>query len=173
MARILVVDDEEGIRAFIAEVLDDEDHEVMQAGDGAEAAGLLEKSAFDLVITDLKMPRMDGLELLSRVKELEPATEVVMLTAHGSVDSAVEAMKRGAFDFLSKPLSGPAELRLLAERALERRQLRNQVACAAREQPEEQPLSYGAPAMVPVVRALKKVAPTDATVLLSGESGAG
>ncbi len=117
------------------------------------------------------MPRLDGLGLVERIKKDHPETEVIVVTAHGSVDSAVEAMKRGAFDFVQKPLSGPDELNELAARALERHRL-----TAHEEGRREQgapPLTFGAPAMEPVVQALQKVAVTEATVLLLGESGTG
>jgi len=124
-----------------------------------------------LVLTDLKMPRVDGLTVLRTLQAEQPEVEVVVLTAHGSVDSAVEAMKLGAFDYLQKPISSPTELRLLAERALERQRAR--ASAEARKRDGEQPLTYGAPAMKTVVTALEKVSATDATVLLLGESGTG
>lgn len=171
MAQILVVDDEEGIREFVAEVLERR-HTVVTAPNGTAALEALSQSSFDLMLTDLKMPGITGLELLVRAKELQPDLEVIVLTAHGTVDTAVEAMKKGAFDFLQKPVSSPDELRLLADRALERR-----VLLAERESllrtPDEIKLTYGDPVMQSVVAALKKVARTDATVLLFGESGTG
>jgi two-component system response regulator AtoC len=173
MARILVADDEPGLRAFVAEALQDDGHVVAQATDGAEAARLLARESFDLLITDLKMPRLDGMALLRQMRVEQPELEVIMLTAFGSVDSAVEAMKLGAFDYLQKPLGSPGELRLLAARALERRSLLAAKDRATREAPELPSLSYGDPAMLPVVEALRKVAPTNATVLLMGESGTG
>src|SRR5262245_25955758 len=115
MARILVVDDEEGIRAFLRQALEAEGHEVAEAGDGEEAWSILERRSFHLLVTDLKMPKLDGMGLLERARAALPEMEVVVLTAHGTVESAVAAMKAGAFDYLTKPLSGPAELRLIAE----------------------------------------------------------
>ncbi|HVH99958.1 MAG TPA: sigma-54 dependent transcriptional regulator, partial [Enhygromyxa sp.] len=171
MSRILVVDDEEGIREFLAEVLEDEGHEVDTAPDGVEALARLERTGYQLLLSDLKMPRMGGLELVRRVRAEQPELEIIVLTAHGSVDSAVEAMKLGVFDYLQKPLESPAELRLLVDRALERQRLRNMREVVRAE--DEQPLSYGAASMQPVVAALRKVASTDATVLLFGESGTG
>ncbi len=171
MALVLVVDDEEGIREFLAEALEDR-HTAVTAPDGERALAELAKRSFDLMITDLKMPGMSGLVLLERAKEQQPDLEVIVLTAHGTVDTAVEAMKKGAFDFLQKPVSSPAELRLLAERALERRVLLAERESRHRE-PDEPALSYGDPTMDRVVTALKKVARTDATVLLVGESGTG
>jgi len=171
VASVLIVDDEAGIRSFLSEALADEGYEIGQAAEGAAAIAELRARAFHLVITDLKMPGVDGMQLLAHVREQHPDTEVIVLTAHGSVGSAVQAMKLGAFDYLEKPLSSPAELRLLVERALERHGLRaRKEASLARDEP---PLSFGAPAMKPVLHALEKVAPTDATVLLLGESGTG
>jgi two-component system response regulator FlrC len=171
VARILVVDDDDGVRAFLADSLSLAGHEVDQAGDGVEALERIAARAYPLVVTDLKMPRLDGLGLVDRIKKDHPETEVIVVTAHGSVDSAVDAMKRGAFDFVQKPLSSPDELSELAARALDRHRLaaRDEV----RRDGEPPPLTYGAPAMEPVVAALQKVAVTEATVLLLGESGTG
>jgi two-component system response regulator AtoC len=174
MARILVVDDEEGLREFLAEALAGDGHSVEAKEDGQAALEELGRRGYDLLVTDLKMPRLDGLELLRRAKAELPELEVLVLTAHGSVDSAVEAMKLGAFDYLQKPLSSPAELRLLARRALERRELSRYRERAHRAREAAEPrLSYGDPAMAPAVEAIRKVAPTEATVLLLGESGTG
>jgi two-component system response regulator FlrC len=170
MASILVVDDEEGIREFIAEALEGE-HSTVTAADGEAALGLLAARSFDLMFTDLKMPKMDGLTLLQRSRAIDPALEVIVLTAHGTVDTAVEAMKQGAFDFLQKPVNGPTELRLLARRALERRSLLAEKEGLKRE--PEHVLTYGDPTMLGVVNTLRKVARTDATLLLIGESGTG
>ncbi len=174
MSLILVVDDEKGIREFLAEALTDAGHTVVCAADGPEALALLRARAYDLMITDLRMPGSpDGMELLRRARADLPNLEVVVLTAHGSVNTAVEAMKLGAFDYLQKPLSGPGELRLLAARALERRQLRTLKDRSTQEAQASPPLSYGDPTMAAVVDALDRVAPTAATVLLLGESGTG
>ncbi|WP_224242316.1 sigma-54-dependent transcriptional regulator [Hyalangium gracile] len=172
MGRILVVDDEEGVRSFLAESLELDGHHVEEAASGEEALALLRAKSFDLVLTDLRMPGMDGMQLLEKVQAEQPEVEFIVLTAHGNVESAVQAMKLGAFDFIQKPVSGPAELRLLAARALERRKLRDH-AEATRATAGEPVLSHGDPAMQPVVEALKKVARTHATVLLLGESGTG
>ncbi len=174
MARILVADDEPGLREFLSDALALDDHEVVTAADGKAAAKLLDERAFDLVLTDLKMPGMDGMALLRKVRAEQPEVEVIVMTAHGTVDNAVEAMKLGAFEYLQKPISGPDELRLLVERALERRGLRDTVDRAERHAtPGGPPLTYGDPAMKPVVDAIDKVARTSATVLLLGESGTG
>ena len=173
MARILVADDEPGLRAFVAEALEADGHTVAQAPDGFEAAQRLAREGFDLLITDLKMPRLDGIALLRQVRLDQPEIEVLVLTAHGTIETAVEAMKLGAFDYLEKPIGSPAELRLVVSRALERRALVAARDRAARETPSLPPLTYGDPAMTPVVEALRRVARTDSSVLLLGESGTG
>jgi two-component system response regulator FlrC len=176
VARILVADDEPGLREFVSDALELDDHAVVAAKDGREAAKLLDERGFDLVITDLRMPGLDGMALLRKVRAELPETEVIVMTAHGTVDNAVEAMKLGAFEYLQKPLSGPDELRLLVARAVEHRGLRDRVAGVERHTGAAEagpPLTYGDPAMKPVVDAIDKVARTAATVLLLGESGTG
>ena len=173
MANILVVDDEPGIREFLADALATDNHDVAQAADGMEALRLVYDRAFDLMLTDLRMPgALTGIDLLRKLKSEQPDTEVIVMTAHGSVETAVEAMKLGAYDYLQKPIGGPGELRLIVARALERRRLR------AKDEVQRQsyavpPLSYGDPVMQPVITALEKVARTNSTVLLLGESGTG
>ena len=174
MARILVADDEAGLREFITDSLELDEHTVVAAKDGREAAKLLDERGFDLVLTDLKMPGLDGMAILRKVRAEQPEVEVIVMTAHGTVDNAVEAMKLGAFEYLQKPISGPDELRLLVGRAVERRELHNRVDGAERHiGPAGPPLTYGDPVMRPVVEAIEKVARTAATVLLLGESGTG
>jgi two-component system response regulator AtoC len=173
MARILVTDDEAGIREFLADALELDGHDVDQAASGEEAIAALNQRSYALLLTDLNMPGVDGMELLRWVNREQPEVEVIVLTAHGTVDNAVQAMKLGAFEFLQKPMSGPDELQLLAKRALERRQLKDQIDRSARSETVGPKLSHGDPAMEPVVKALGKVARTDATVLLLGESGSG
>jgi two-component system, NtrC family, response regulator AtoC len=174
MARILVVDDEEGIREFLADALADDGHDVTQAADGLSALQRLHEQAFDVMITDLRMPgALDGVDVLRKARADQPELEVIVLTAHGSVDTAVEAMKLGAFDYLQKPLGGPTELRLIVARALERRRLLTMRDAIERVDTPLPPLSYGDPVMIPVLRGIEKVAPTNASVLLLGESGTG
>ncbi|MCB9596937.1 MAG: sigma-54-dependent Fis family transcriptional regulator [Sandaracinaceae bacterium] len=171
MATILVADDEEGLRSFVAEALELAGHDVDQAPDGNMAYAMLNRRSYQVLVTDLKMPGLDGITLLSKIKAEQPEIEVLVMTAFGSVNTAVEAMKLGAFDYVQKPVESPAELRLLVDRALERRSLLT--FRAAREAPVATPLTWGAPAMAPVLDALDKVARTNATVLLVGESGTG
>ncbi len=171
MPRILVADDEPGLREFVGDALELDHHDIVKAADGRAAAKLLDERGFDVVITDLKMPGMDGMQLLRKIRAEQPETEVIVMTAHGTVDTAVEAMKLGAFEYLQKPLSGPDELRLLVQRAAEHRGLRDHAEGSAVQ--KGPPLTYGDPAMKPVILAIDKVAKTSATVLLLGESGTG
>ena len=119
MATILVVDDEAGIRDFLADALRDAGHEVEEAEEGEGALGCLADRPFDLVIVDLNMPgELGGLDVLRRARAQWPETQFLVLTAHGTVETAVEAMRLGAFDFLRKPVAGPDELRRMVARAL-------------------------------------------------------
>jgi two-component system response regulator AtoC len=124
MARILVVD-EAGLREFMSDALEADGHTVTAAADGLAAAKLVDERGFDVVVTDLRMPGLDGLALLAKLRAEQAEVEVIVLTAHGTVETAVEAMKLGAFEYLAKPLSGPDELRLVVARAVERRGLRD------------------------------------------------
>jgi two-component system response regulator FlrC len=175
MTRILVVDDEEGIRSFLAEVLELDGYDVATATDGQEALACLEEQVYHLLLTDLRMPNMDGEALVREAKALQPELVVIVLTAYGTVTTAVELMKLGAFDFLQKPLESPKALRSLVKKGLSRRQ---ELEETVRDQQVQRgqgdiPLTYGAPAMLPVVDALQKVARTKTAVLLTGESGTG
>jgi two-component system response regulator FlrC len=116
---------------------------------------------------------LDGVDVLRKAKADQPELEVIVLTAHGTVDTAVDAMKLGAFDYLQKPLGSPAELRLIVARAMERRHLLSMQDAVARLDAPLPPLSYGDTVMVSVLRGIEKVAPTNANVLLLGESGTG
>jgi len=170
-ASILIVDDEEGVRSFLADALAGAGHAVAQAEDGERALALIASRAFHVVLTDLRMPGMDGMALLRELRREHPETEIIVLTAHGSIENAVQAIKEGAFDYLQKPVGSPTELRLVVSRALERHRLNAMREIAAGG--AEPPLGYGSPAMRTVEQALRKVAPTAATVLLLGESGVG
>ncbi len=165
-ADVLVVEDDEGMRRLLSRILRDAGWSVAEAGDGREGLAAVERGRFGLVVTDLKMPRMDGMELLRRLRETRPSLPVVVLTAHGTVSGAVEAMKLGAFDFLTKPLSEPAELRDLAARAMS-----SQESHAG--QSSENAVVAEDPTFHAVLDMARIVAERDTTVLLLGESGVG
>ncbi len=168
--RILVADDEEGLRAFLTESLERDGHEVVAVADGLAALTAARDEPFDVVVTDLQMPKLSGMELARTLRIEQPDTELVILTAHGGVASAVEAMKLGVYDYLEKPISSPKAIRDLVSGALARRV---ELAVGTPTEPGRAQLTFGAASMLPVVGALRKVAKSNATVLLLGESGTG
>ncbi len=168
--RALVVDDEEGVRSFVAESLERDGHDVVQAADGKAALAAAREEPFDVVITDLRMPEMDGMTLVRTLRTEQPDVELVVLTAFGEVATAVEAMKLGVLDYLQKPLHSPRAVRELVLRALDRRA---SLAVPSTRETRRSSLTFGAPAMVAVTAALERVAKSNATVLLQGESGTG
>lgn len=175
MARILIVDDQEMMRDSLAATLVREGHEVIAAGDAAAAlARLGTPGKFDLLITDLKMPKMTGIELLQEVKKLRPELPVVMMTAFATVATAVEAMKLGAYDYIQKPFDGD-EIKLLVDRTLEHARLlkENQALRSIAEQTGPRPLVGSSAEMSHVKRQIDLVAKSSATVMIRGESGTG
>src|SRR5215218_4515476 len=173
MARILVVDDQELMRDSLAANLAREGHEVAATGDGTLAVTRLEgPSRFDLLITDLKMPKMTGIELLQEARKLRPDMPVVLMTAFASVQTAVEAMKLGAYDYIQKPFDGE-EIKHLVERTLEhsRLKLENQALRSMTELNAPRPLIGNSECMGDVKKVIDQVAKSNATVLIRGESG--
>ncbi|HEV7785901.1 MAG TPA: response regulator, partial [Thermoanaerobaculia bacterium] len=122
MANILIVDDERPIRRILSVLLQERHHRVAEAGSGEEALAAMAEAKPDLVLLDLKLPGIDGLETLKRLRALKPRLDVVMMTAHGTISSAVDAMRRGAFDYVTKPFDND-ELLMVVDRALEMRRL--------------------------------------------------
>jgi DNA-binding NtrC family response regulator len=172
---ILVADDEPGVRESLAEVLRDAGHVVHTAADGTAALKKLEEQDFAVVVTDLRMPGADGLDVLKRARDVSPQTLVLVMTAHGTVDTAVEALRAGASDYLLKPVMFD-EMLAKVERLLEHRHLAWQMQMLRREvesQYDFHGLVGGSAVMQEVLDLLKKVAPTQTTVLLTGESGTG
>ncbi|HET8674651.1 MAG TPA: sigma-54 dependent transcriptional regulator [Blastocatellia bacterium] len=175
MAEILLVEDKESLRQMLRLTLENAGYTVDQACDGAEARRKLNDSRYRLVVTDLKMPRADGLEVLKAAKAADADTAVILLTAYGTVDEAVQAMKEGAYEFLQKPVDS-RQLLLLVERALDEARLRAENILLR----DEYARRYGFPrivgdsaAMQKVGREIQQVATTPTTVLLLGESGTG
>jgi two-component system response regulator FlrC len=168
------VDDEPAQRRLLQSILRKQ-FEVVPAADGLEARSLLEARGFDLIITDDRMPRMSGTELVAWVRENLPETPVIVLTAYGSIETAVEAMRLGASDYLTKPLKGPDELRLVVDRALSRRRLEDRTLVHQADTDAEFPgdIVAHSQAMREVLRLAQRVAPQPATVLLTGASGTG
>ncbi|MFT7579429.1 MAG: two-component system response regulator AtoC [Myxococcota bacterium] len=178
MARILVAEDEPNVREFLVEALELASHDVVGVDRGDTAAAMLGTAMFDVLLSDLNMPGMDGMELLAVARREQPDLQVIILTAHGTVETAVRALKLGAFDYLQKPIAGLDELRLMVARAAEKKRLLTAEDRATRGVPGADPmvqvtLTWGDPVMAGTVKALERVAPTSATVLLLGESGTG
>ena len=173
--RLLIIDDERMARANLARALERGGHESAQAGSGEEGLKLLAEQDFDVVITDIAMAGMNGMEVLKAVRGSKPDVEVIMVTGYPMIESAVEAMRLGAFHYLAKPYS-LEEARMLVARALEKRRLRQQVVQmrAQLEASGSVPEMVGAsPAMCGLRQALMRLAPTDVAVLLQGETGTG
>src|SRR5687767_11581609 len=175
MARILVADDQEMMRDPLCATLAREGHDVVAATDGAVAVSKLQESRFDLLITDLKMPKVTGIELLQEAKKLRPDMPVVLMTAFATVQTAVEAMKLGAYDYIQKPFDGE-EIKHLVDRTLEHNRLikENQaLRSMAEQQSAPRPLIGSGAVMEHVRRQIDLVARSSATVLIRGESGTG
>jgi len=173
--RILVVDDEPNARAALAEILREEGYTVDVAADGFKGLARAEEFGPDLVLTDLKMPGMDGVELLRKLRHHDPELPVVIMTAFGAVETAVSAMREGAADYLTKPLNTD-ELVVVIERALERMRLRRESADLKNQLAERYKFDNiigNSPEMQEVFKTVAQVAPSRATVLITGESGTG
>ena len=166
-ARALIVDDEPGMRELLMTILEDDGWEVEGAQDGKSALAKLSEFEADVLLSDLKMPEMDGMALLRHLSHRDPALPVVVLTAYGSVEGAVEAMKLGAFDFLTKPLPEPETLRETMARAL-----RSRGSGREARSPGQGPIGKD-PAFIELLEMAKAVAPRSTTVLIHGESGTG
>lgn len=174
--KILVVDDEAIQRDIVRDILEDQGYEVIALGNGPETLEYMKTSPpVDVILTDLRMPGMDGVELLQRIKEFDPEIVVVVITAYGSVESAVDAMKRGAYHYLSKPL-GKEELTLVVERALKNKRLADENRSLRQELQERYAFHNiigRSSGMQHVFRMIEKVAPSESTVIIYGESGTG
>ena len=175
MARILVVDDETSMQEFLGILLQRDGHETTTCGSADQALVALESDDWDLVISDVRMPGMSGLELLDRVRELSPETTVILITAHGTTESAVEAMKHGAYDYLTKPCSVD-EIRLVVEKALEKRELAHEnqrLRMQLRDQSAIPTIVGKTARMQEIFGLVRQIAPTRANILITGESGTG
>lgn len=174
MAKILVVDDETPIRRTLRDILEFEGYDVEEASDGMECVTKVQKEKFDVVIMDIKMPRMDGIEALERLQILSPETPVIMVSGHGTIDTAVEAVKKGAFDFISKP---PDLNRMLitVRNALDRSELVNTTQVLRKQVKSSKGVNMigeSAP-ILEIKKMLERVAPTESRVLITGQNGTG
>jgi len=173
--RILVVDDEEQMRDLLAKVLERKGYQVAVSADGSEALALLEREPVDLVVTDVRMPGLDGMEALRAIKELNPETIVLIMTGFGSIDQAVQAVKEGAYDYINKPFKID-EMLLTIEKALEERRLRHEVTTLRQELRTRyhfENLIGKSRAMQEVFALIEQVAGSRSTVMVYGKSGTG
>jgi DNA-binding NtrC family response regulator len=174
-AKVLVVDDEEIVLKSCRRILEGEGHQVFTALSGKKAFEILASQPIDIVITDIKMPEMDGMELLERMKKEYPDVLVIMITGYSTVQSAVQAMKLGAFDYIPKPFT-PDEVTVVVERAMEKKSLVFENIYLRKELEAKysfENIIGSSPRMQEVYKLIRKVAPTDSTVLIRGESGTG
>ena len=173
---ILIVDDDDLIRSFITTVLVEDGYWVEEAKSGGEGLGKLKGGPFDLVMTDLRMPDMSGLELIREGQEISPDTRWIIITAYGSIKNAVEAMKIGASDYLTKPFRDPDELRHVVRRVMREVEAERKISLMSEELGRQFPpieMIFLGDKMVEIQRMVQEVAPTPATVLISGPSGTG
>ena len=172
---VLVVDDQKNMRATTAMLLRQAGHRVGEAADGTGALEQLAQGTYDVILTDLRMPTLDGMELLKAVQRSSPQTQVIVMTAYGTIESAVEAIRQGAYDFLTKPFQSD-EVLLRVGKALEKRRLLGEVTLFAEEFRKRYGLEHivgRSAAMRDVLERVMRVGITDATVLITGESGTG
>jgi two-component system nitrogen regulation response regulator NtrX len=170
--RILVIDDEAGIRDSMRMILEYEGYECLLAATGPDGLAIVEREPLDLVFLDIKMPGMDGIEVLERIRATSDGLPVVMVSGHGTVSTAVEATKKGAFDFIEKPLATDRVL-LTVRHAVDQRRLRDENVTLRRAAEVRHEMVGDSPGLQKVREAIGRAAPTNATVLILGESGVG
>lgn len=172
MADILIIDDEKAIRKTLSEILGFEGYKIDEAGDGEEGLKKFGQKNYDVVLCDIKMPKIDGLEFLEKARELNPDVPVIMISGHGNIDTAVEAVKKGAFDYISKP---PDLNRLLItlRNATDKKKLAAETKVLKRKVNKTIEMVGESAAIQKIKHTIDKVAPTDARVLITGENGVG
>jgi len=172
MNKILIVDDELNMRLVLTAMLKKEGYEIASAADGSEALSILKSGPIDAVITDLKMPNVDGMELLDHMNDKHPAIPVIIITAHGTVATAVEALKKGALDYITKPFDLD-ELKNVISKAMITRTLKENELFLPPEDIERAGIIGTSKSIKDIFEAIKRVAPTTTTILITGETGTG
>ncbi len=172
MSKILIIDDERPIRNSMREILEYEKHEVAEAADGIEGLKLAEKEKFDLIFCDIKMGKMDGIEVLEKLQQKQSDVPVVMISGHGNIETAVEAIKKGAFDYISKPLD-LNRLLITLRNAMDQSTLITETKTLKKKIYKSAPIIGESEPIKKIKELIDKVAPTDARVLVTGENGTG
>ena len=172
MAKILIIDDERFIRSSLREILEYEKYEVIEAQDGAEGLQKIKDEEVDLVLCDVKMPILDGMDVLDQVRQMDRSPQFIMISAHGTIETAVEATKKGAFDFISKP-PDLNRLLLTVRNALDKKQLVTETKVLKKKLSKKFDMVGESSALQAVKDTIEKVAPTDARVLITGQNGTG
>ncbi|MBA2249704.1 MAG: sigma-54-dependent Fis family transcriptional regulator [Chitinophagaceae bacterium] len=172
MASVLIIDDEKSIRKTLTEILSYEGYKIDEAGDGEEGLKKFKEKTYDVVLCDIKMPKLDGIEFLEKAKEINADVPIIMISGHGNIDTAVDAVKKGAFDYISKP---PDLNRLLItlRNALDKTNLVAETKVLKRRVSKVQEIIGDSPAIKKIKETIDKIAPTDARILITGENGAG
>ncbi len=172
MKKILIVDDEFNMRLVLEAMLKKEGYNVASASDGAEALKIIREDEISVVVTDLKMPKIDGMELLRRIRENDPSVPVIIITAHGTVSNAVDALKQGAFDYITKPFEQD-DLKNVISKAVKTRDLDEKEITSGAQDIDWYGIVGESEQMVKVRESIQTVAPTQTTVLITGETGTG
>lgn len=172
MAKILVIDDERNIRSTLKDILEFEKHSVELAETGLKGLEILKNSHFDVIFSDIKMPEMDGIEVLSKIKENEIDTPVIMISGHGNIETAVECIKKGAFDFIEKPID-LNRLLVTVRNALDKKTLITETKVLKKKVDKKYQMVGESKTLEKVREMIDRVAPTDARVLITGENGTG
>ena len=170
--KILVIDDEKNIRLTLRDILEDDGHIVLEAGSGEDGIEILKKENADLVLLDIRLPGMDGIEVLKAIRELDESLDVIMISGHATVGTAVDALRIGAYDFLEKPLS-LARVKLAIRNLSEKQSLSKRTAVIEQTQKDKYNLVGSSPQIELVLETARRVGPTQAKVLIRGESGTG
>jgi len=172
MSNILIIDDEKAIRKTLSEILSYEGYKLEEAGDGEEGLKKIKEKEYDVILCDIKMPKVDGIEFLEKAKELNPDIPIIMISGHGTIETAVEAVKKGAYDYISKP---PDLNRLLItiRNAMDKTSLVAETKVLKRKVSRMQEMVGDSMPIQKIKETIEKVAPTDARILITGENGVG
>ncbi len=172
MAKILVIDDEKAIRRSIKEILEFEKHQVEEAEDGQMGLNMALKNGYDVVLSDIKMPKIDGTELLQKLMEARVSSAVIMMSGHGTIETAVDAVKKGAYDYLAKPID-LNRLLVAVRNAMEKTELLSETRVLKKKISKNVEMIGSSKSMDTIREMIEKVAPTDAKVLVTGSNGSG